>query len=804
MHIRACGWLWRSLITRSAYFVASFAVLSWGAASVAAEADTLAEQIRALPSEVIPDGDRQAARQMLSQDIRRRLREANHQSTKEWQGITSRKEWESFRAVRLSALRKSLGTLRRADTAPKTHNTGRFNGEGFTVEKLLFESRPSLWVTANLYRPAKTAAPSPGILICHSHHNPKTQEELQTMGMSWARWGALVLVMDQLGHGERRQHPFRTAADYPSEFRVSRQDYFYRYDTSLQLALVGESLMGWMVGDMMRGIDVLLAQDGIDRNRIILIGAVAGGGDPAAVTAALDERVAVAVPFNFGGPQPENRYPLPEDSEQMFPYAGSGSWESTRNLRLSAAQGYLPWVIVGSIAPRKLIYAHEFSWDQQRDPVWKRLQTIYGWYQAEKNLSFAHGGGVLQGKPPEATHCNNVGRAHRKMIYPALERLFRMTGSIDDEYSSTVPASDMHCWTPHLQAELKPKLAHELAAELAAVPQLPMVVDSTSSAVPAARHRDNARGRWSELLGNGEPNQKPNVRVRNRDAKLISGAVVERVLLEAETGVNVPVLLLLPERDQRAPLVLSISQHGKQRFLDERAEEIAELLRAGVAVALVDVRGTGETAPADDSRDRTSTATSLSASEWMLGGTLLGARLRDLRTVMVYLRRHKSIAADRLALWGDSFAPTNSPEAPLVVPHGIDKRPHVAEPLGGLLALFAALFEDNIDCVYIRRGLTSYAATLDYPAVHLPHDAIVPGAMMAGDLPAILGALPAIPVHFAEPIDGVNRLATREQIDQLRMRLERFSAKVRLTSSDDTSEPAARWLAKRLAAANLK
>jgi hypothetical protein len=100
--------------------------------------------------------------------------------------------------------------------------------------------------------------------------------------------------------------------------------------------------------------------------------------------------------------------------------------------------------------------------------------------------------------------------------------------------------------------------------------------------------------------------------------------------------------------------------------------------------------------------------------------------------------------------------------------------------------------------------LTSYAATLDYPAVHFPHDAIVPGAMMAGDLPAILGALPAIPVHFAEPIDVVNRLATREQIDQLRMRLERFSAKVRLTSSDDTSEPAARWLAKRLAAANLK
>jgi hypothetical protein len=58
----------------------------------------------------------------------------------------------------------------------------------------------------------------PGIVLCHSHHNPKTQGELQDMGMTWARLGCMVLVMDQLGHGERRQHPFRSAKDYPGEF----------------------------------------------------------------------------------------------------------------------------------------------------------------------------------------------------------------------------------------------------------------------------------------------------------------------------------------------------------------------------------------------------------------------------------------------------------------------------------------------------------------------------------------------------------------------------------------------------------
>src|SRR5436305_15053406 len=119
--------------------------------------------------------------------------------------------------------------------------------------------------------------------------------------------------------------------------------------------------MCWMVHDLITGVDQLLAQPEIDSKRIILLGSVAGGGEPAAVTAALGERIACVVPFNIGGPQPETRYPLPEDAETSFKYAGGGSWESTRNLYRSAADGFLPWTIVGSIAPRHLIHAHEFS-----------------------------------------------------------------------------------------------------------------------------------------------------------------------------------------------------------------------------------------------------------------------------------------------------------------------------------------------------------------------------------------------------------------------------------------------------------
>ena len=59
------------------------------------------------------------------------------------------------------------------------------------------------------------------------------------------------------------------------------------------------------------GVDVLLAR-GADPERILMVGAVAGGGDPAGVAAALDPRITAVAPFNFGGVQPD--YATPPDA----------------------------------------------------------------------------------------------------------------------------------------------------------------------------------------------------------------------------------------------------------------------------------------------------------------------------------------------------------------------------------------------------------------------------------------------------------------------------------------------------------
>jgi dienelactone hydrolase len=777
-----------------------FTALASSASAQSKNAD-LAEQLRRLDAHVLPKNDDPSSRPdgMLGRSIRVRLRAANERESDAWHALRTKADWEKYRDARIRELRQSLGSFPPVPRELQVRITRTIRAEKYRIDNIVFVSRPGLVATANLYTPEPAAKAMPGILICHSHHNPKTQGELQDMGVLWARAGCLVLVMDQLGHGERRQHPFVDAASYPKPFRAGRQDYYFRYNTGLQLHAIGDSLIGWMVWDLMRGVDVLLSRPGIDKERIILLGAVAGGGDPAAVTAALDPRIAAAVPFNFGGPQPETKYPLSDDSERSFNYAGSGSWESTRNLCLSARDGFLPWAIVGSIAPRRLLYGHEFSWDREHDPVWARLEKIYAWYDARDRLASTHGRGKVTGKPPEASHCNNIGPLQREGIHAAFKRWFGINPPIK-EPRERHSAAELTCLTPALARELKSQSLHVLAAALGA--ERATVARRALAKKKPEERRQQLRRDWAKLLGTVGPSAE--AKVSARDKERIGDVSLERLTLEVEPGIVVPLLLLTPTKTETRPAgVVALAQGGKQAFLKNRATALAELLRAGVAVCLPDVRGTGETGPGDG-RGRSSAATAHAASEEMLGETLVGARLRDVRAVLRYLRGREDVDAGRIVLWGESFVPVNPPERHLAVPLDAEPAPDLAEPLGGLLALFGALFEDDIRAVCVHGGLAGYETMLRSPFVYVPADSVVPGALTAGDLNDVTAALAPRSVRLTGLVDGLNRTlpaeALREIYEPARTAYQSAGARkqLRIETAAPADEPAWRWLLEQL------
>jgi hypothetical protein len=359
-------------------------------------------------------------------------------------------------------------------------------------------------------------------------------------------------------------------------------------------------------------------------------------------------------------------------------------------------------------------------------------------------------------------------------------------------------ADELLCLTPAAIGEFRPRPLHELAAEAGA--RRASEASRRLAGLSPEKRRQRLRRDWGRLLGDVEPEVEP--KVRRLEKETTEHATVERIALEVERGVVVPVLLLVPPHGPgaRPPMVLAMCQEGKQAFLGRRSEAIAGWLGGGAAVCLVDVRGTGETRPRDGSRRHTGESAAISEAEWMLGQTLVGSRLRDVRSVLRYLRTRADLDASRVAVWGDSFAPMNPRGRSLVVPLDADPFPHQAEPLGGLLALFTALFEDSVRAVYVRGGLTGFESLLEGPFPYVPHDALIPGALTVGDLCDVAAALAPRALRMEDMVDGLDRAV--EPVELARVMVparEAYRAlgagtDLRLGEGDAASPSAARWL----------
>ena len=368
---------------------------------------------------------------------------------REWEQVKSRADWERFRDSRLNALRNSLGEFPAREPL-HVHTTKEFRGEGYRRQDLVYRSRPGLWVTANLYLPEKPVERMPGIVIIHSHHRPRTQAELQDMGILWARAGSAVLIMDQIGHGERIQ-------TYP----WNREGYHARYATGMQLYVAGESLMKWMAWDIIRGVDLLLERKDVDKDKIVLLGAVAGGGDPAAVVAAIDPRISAVAPFNFGEASPELGAGN-SDWPRGLADPGWGSWETTRNLPRSIVDRFFPWAITASVAPRRLIFSFEMGWEVEKVPAWERYRKVFGFYDALESLDEAHGFGGFPG-PGE---CANIGPSQRKTLYPELQKWFGIPPPAV-EPDDRRPEAELAALTHEVAGQLEMRMIYELAREAA-------------------------------------------------------------------------------------------------------------------------------------------------------------------------------------------------------------------------------------------------------------------------------------------------------------------------------------------------
>src|SRR3954467_15804410 len=167
---------------------------------------------------------------------------------------------------------------------------GTVERPGYRIEKLTFESRPRLYVTANLYVPAGSGR-RPAILGPLGHSvNGKAWPSYQKLFSNLARKGYVVLAYDPFGQGERIEYP----GGRPGQSAISGGGTGEHEYAGRRLVLLGANFGLFRAWDGIRGIDYLLTRPEVDPDRIGCCGQ-SGGATMTQFLGALDGRISAAV-----------------------------------------------------------------------------------------------------------------------------------------------------------------------------------------------------------------------------------------------------------------------------------------------------------------------------------------------------------------------------------------------------------------------------------------------------------------------------------------------------------------------------
>ncbi|MCB9781700.1 MAG: hypothetical protein H6751_01895 [Candidatus Omnitrophica bacterium] len=160
-------------------------------------------------------------------------------------------------------------------------------GKGYKIKKLYYECLPGLYVSALLYEPDNLTEKVPAILNVNGHNAPgKSRDVEQIRCINLAKRGMLALHPEWLSFGDL-------------------ETYELRHNRGAYLDMCGISSLATFYLAMRGGLDVLLAHEHADPNRVAMTG-LSGGGWQTIVLSSLDTRITACTP-NAGYSSLEDR-----------------------------------------------------------------------------------------------------------------------------------------------------------------------------------------------------------------------------------------------------------------------------------------------------------------------------------------------------------------------------------------------------------------------------------------------------------------------------------------------------------------
>jgi len=491
--------------------------------------------------------------------------------------------------------------------------TGVIYRDGYSVEKVIFESQPKHYVTGVLFLPedGKHQKPYPAVLIpCGHSHNGKAADSYQTMGALLALNGIAALVFDPIDQGERIQVPGRQPQLWGTMAHTM---------IGVGSILLGRNTARFEIWDGMRAIDYLQSRPEVDAGRIGCTGN-SGGGTQTSYMMALDERIIAAAPscyitsfdrlLNTIGPQ---------DAEQDIYGQLAFGMDHADYLMMRAPTPILVCAATGDF------FDIQGTWSSFRYA--KRLYT---------RLGFAERVDLLEN---DARH--NYNRTQRQGALRWMARwLLKKDTPITEPAIKLLSEEEIQC-SPAGQVMLidGARSVYDLNRDFER-----QLVEHRRK-LWSNKRKAKLLGRVRSLAGIRELAALPSPKVEKVGTVQRPGYRIEKLILKPEFGIYLPALLFTPKQADIQDVVLYIHEEGKIADANEDGP-IEELVNSANIVLAVDIRGIGETKQSSQKYGKPYFGSDSQDvfMAYLLGRSYVGMRAEDILICARWLAENKEIS----------------------------------------------------------------------------------------------------------------------------------------------------------------
>jgi len=507
----------------------------------------------------------------------------------------------------------SLGGIPQTEEPLNPKSSGVVRRDGYAIEKIIYESQPKVYVTSLLYVPGKLAKEAPAVLfLCGHAREAKAYPEYQRVCHDLAINGFVVLAIDPTGQGERVTHYDPGTGAMPIPWGTTEHSY-----QGLQCVLTGTNIARYFLFDAMRGLDYLASRTEVDPSRLGATGNSGGGTQTTLLCMAGDERVKAAVPCTYVTSR-EHYYVTgqAQDAEQL-------QFAMTRD-GINFDDMFLPF------APRPLLIgavASDFFTPEGTVITHERLRAFYRILGREDHVDCVFA-------PGTHSYCRELREAAVNWFRSHLMGAEPDFKTAPDDSIPTSPDSELWCTSKgHVLTEL-PGALTPFHLNLAIIPERQAPPDAAT-----------LRNSVIDTLAIRERIESPErLYPRTIKTQTVSGVLAHSVFFISERNVMVAGCLLHRPDVSPSEAIIYLAPGGTNA-LGLHIESAQELLDAGKALFVFDVRGTGAVASVTINPHEQGlpglhyhTENRLAYDAYCIGESLLGMRVYDVLRAAQYLR----------------------------------------------------------------------------------------------------------------------------------------------------------------------